>query len=205
MYNPDFIDITQRFLFSTEEEMTEAKIPKNQQERILRLRDMYMYWLRHPQHGDRAIVNQLIFLYKVKPKVAYDDLHLLKICLGNINQVTRQWCQYVFLQRCEEGFAMARAKNDAGAFSKVLATFARYTRLDKDEQLGPEYDKIVPQQFEISTDPSVAGFERIPNLQERVNKLFARYKREAEQAEAEEIKSDQDSDQDSDQEHPSHL
>ena len=27
MYNPDFIDITQRFLFSTEEEMAEAKIP----------------------------------------------------------------------------------------------------------------------------------------------------------------------------------
>lgn len=187
MYNPDFIDLTQRFLFSTEEEMTEAKIPKKQQERILRLRDMYMYWLRHPQHGDRAIVNQLIFLYKVKPKVAYDDLHLLKICLGNINQVTRQWCQYVFLQRCEEGFAMARAKNDAKAFGNILSTFARFTRLDKDEQTALEYDQIVPQQFEITTDPAVAGFERIPNIEQKVQKLFERYKREAEQADAVEL------------------
>ena len=187
MYNPDFIDLTQRFLFSTEEEMTEAKIPKNQQERILRLRDMYMYWLRHPQHGDRAIVNRILLQYKVKPKVAYDDLHLLKICLGNINQVTRQWCQYVFLQRCEEGFAMARAKNDAKAFGKILSTFARFTRLDKDEQTALEYDQIVPQQFEITTDPAVAGFERIPNIEQKVQKLFDRYKREAEQADAVEL------------------
>ena len=187
MYNPDFIDLTQRFLFSTEEEMTEAKIPKKQQERILRLRDMYMYWLRHPQHGDRAIVNRILLQYKVKPKVAYDDLHLLKICLGNINQVTRQWCQYVFLQRCEEGFAMARAKNDAKAFGNILSTFARFTRLDKDEQTALEYDQIVPQQFEITTDPAVAGFERIPNIEQKVQKLFERYKREAEQADAVEL------------------
>lgn len=187
MYNPDFIDLTQRFLFSTEEEMTEAKIPKNQQERILRLRDMYMYWLRHPQHGDRAIVNRILLQYKVKPKVAYDDLHLLKICLGNINQVTRQWCQYVFLQRCEEGFAMARAKNDSKAFGNILSTFARFTRLDKDEQTVLEYDQIVPQQFEITTDPAVAGFERIPNIEQKVQKLFERYKREAEQADAVEL------------------
>ena len=187
MYNPDFIDLTQRFLFSTEEEMTEAKIPKNQQERILRLRDMYMYWLRHPQHGDRAIVNRILLQYKVKPKVAYDAPHLLKISLGNINQVTRQWCQYVFLQRCEEGFAMARAKNDAKAFGNILSTFARFTRLDKDEQTALEYDQIVPQQFEITTDPAVAGFERIPNIEQKVQKLFDRYKREAEQADAVEV------------------
>lgn len=187
MYNPDFIDLTQRFLFSTEEEMTEAKIPKNQQQRILRVRDMYMYWLKHPQHGDRAIVNQLIYQYKVPQKVAYDDLHLIKICLGNINQVTRQWCQYVFLQRCEEGFAMARAKNDAKAFGNILSTFARFTRLDKDEQTALEYDQIVPQQFEITTDPAVAGFERIPNIEQKVQKLFDRYKREAEQADAVEL------------------
>ena len=187
MYNPDFIDLTQRFLFSTEEEMAEAKIPKNQQQRILRVRDMYMYWLKHPQHGDRAIVNQLIYQYKVAQKVAYDDLHLIKICLGNINQVTRQWCQYVFLQRCEEGFAMARAKNDAKAFGNILSTFARFTRLDKDEQTALEYDQIVPQQFEITTDPAVAGFERIPNIEQKVQKLFDRYKCEAEQADAVEL------------------
>ena len=203
--SPEHIDLVQRYLFASEEELEEGNVPAAVRERLFRLRDMYMYWLKHPQYGDKNIVQQIRQQYGITERMAYEDVHFLKICLGTIGQVTRQWCQYVFLQRCEEGFAMARAKNDAGAFSKVLATFARYTRLDKDEQLGPEYDKIVPQQFEISTDPSVAGFERIPNLQERVNKLFARYKREAEQADAEEIKSDQDGDQDSDQENQYHL
>ena len=51
MYNPDFIDLTQRFLFSTEEEMTEAKIPKKQQERILRLRRLVQGHFLFPEQG----------------------------------------------------------------------------------------------------------------------------------------------------------
>ena len=63
----------------------------------------------------------------------------------------------------------------------------KFTRLDHDESIGPDYSQIVPQQFELTSDPSVAGFERIPNVQERVRKLFDRFKKEAEEADVVEI------------------
>ena len=101
--------------------------------------------------------------------------------------VTRQWCQFLFMQRCEEDFAMARASGDANAFAKVLSALGKFTRLDHDEAIGPYYSQIVPQQFELTTDPAVAGFERIPNVQERVRLLFKRFKKEAEEADAIEV------------------
>ena len=82
---------------------------------------------------------------------------------------------------------MARESGDASAFAKVLSAFGKFTRLDHDESIGPDYSQIVPQQFELTSDPSVAGFERIPNVQERVRKLFDRFKKEAEDADVVEI------------------
>ena len=82
---------------------------------------------------------------------------------------------------------MARSSNDASAFAKVLSALGKFTRLDHDESIGPDYSQIVPQQFELTSDPSVAGFERIPNVQERVRKLFNRFKKEAEEADVVEI------------------
>ena len=82
---------------------------------------------------------------------------------------------------------MARSSNDASAFAKVLSALGKFTRLDHDESIGPDYSQIVPQQFELTSDPSVAGFERIPNVQERVRKLFDRFKKEAEEANVVEI------------------
>lgn len=181
---PELVERTQRFLFASEEEMTEARLPQPVRERLVRLRDMYAYWMRHPQYADKAIVAQLRLQYGIGFSQAYDDVRLLKVCLGNLGQVTRQWCQYLFLQRCEEGFEMARRKNDASAYARVLAALGKFTRLDHDESIGPDYSQIVPQQFEITSDPSVAGFERIPNVTDRARRLFDRFRREGEQATA---------------------
>lgn len=181
--NPNLIERTQKFLFASEKEMNEANLTVAQQNRLLRLRDMYLYWLRYPTYTDKTIVAQLILQYKVCQSVAYEDVRLLKICLGNLGQVTRQWCQYVFMQRCEEGFAMARASGDANAFAKVLSALGKFTRLDHDEQNGPDYSQIVSQQFELTSDPAEAGFQRIPNVSKKVRILFNRFKKEIENAE----------------------
>lgn len=185
--DPELIERTQRFLFASEEEMREAHLTPSCRDRILRIRDMYSYWQRHPATPDKGIVAQLRQQYSIGLTQAYEDVRLLKICLGNLGQVTRQWCQYLFLQRCEEGFAMARASGDANAFAKVLAALGKFTRLDHGEATGPDYSQIVPQQFEMTTDPTVAGFERIPNVQERVKLLLDRFCKEAEHIEPVEV------------------
>jgi len=177
--NPEVIQRTQRFLFASEEEMNKARIPKPIQERLLRMRSIYNWWLLNPRLLDNAVVAEMKKRYGLSHSQAYDDLRLIKICLGNLNQCTADYYRYVFLQRAEEAFEMARKKDDPRAFAQALATFGKYTRLDLPEGNTPDYSQIVPQQFEITADPEAAGFRRIPDLEKRVRKMLASYIQEA--------------------------
>ena len=185
--NPELIKRTQDFLFASEEEMEKAHVPIDVRQRLYRLRDMYSYWLRNPNQGDRHILAEIKRRNGLGDTQAYEDLRLLKLCLGNLQQMTRDWYQYLFIARCEEGFQMARDKGDAGAFAKVLASLGKFTRLDHEQLTGPDYSQIIPQQFEITSDPSVAGFQRIPNVLQLTQQLEKRFKKEIEAAEYEVI------------------
>jgi hypothetical protein len=189
MINPEIIDKVQRLLLAEESEIDAAGLKPGVKERIMRLREMYFYWIRNPRLNERQIVDVLRKQYELRLSQAYEDAQLLRICIGNIQQVTRQWSQWVFLQRCEEGFEMARKEGNINAFAKMLATFARGTKIAKEENTAPEYDQIVPQQFTVTTDPSVAGFRRIPNIHEKAKKLLQKYAAETEEpiAEYEEV------------------
>lgn len=173
--NPELIQKTQKFLFASEEEMIEAKVPSNVRTRILRLRDVYTFWLNTPSLGEKAIVAELRKRYGVSLTTAYEDIRLIKICLGNLNQQTTDYYRWVFLQRVEEAFQMARNNNDARAFSAALACLGKYTKLDKEESERPDYSAITPQSFEITADAETAGFKRIPNLEEKTKKLLEKY------------------------------
>lgn len=185
--NPELVKRTQDFLFASEEEMEKAHVPIDVRQRLYRLRDMYSYWLRNPKQGDRHILAEIKRRNGLGDTQAYEDLRLLKLCLGNLQQMTRDWYQYLFIARCEEGFQMARDKGDAGAFAKVLASLGKFTRLDHERLTGPDYSQIIPQQFEITSDPSVAGFQRIPNVLQLTQQLEKRFKKEIEAAEYEVI------------------
>lgn len=185
--NPELIKRTQDFLFASEEEMRKGGLRKDARQRLLRLREMYAYWLRNPRLTDRQVVAEIKRRSSLSDSQAYEDLRLLKLCLGNLQQMTREWYQYLFIARCEEGFQMARDKGDAAAFAKVLAALGKFTRLDHEQLAGPDYSQIVPQQFEISSDPAVAGFKRIPNVLQLTQRLERRFKKEIEEAEYDEL------------------
>ena len=154
--------------------------------------------LRNPKLGDRHILAEIKRRNGLADTQAYEDLRLLKLCLGNLQQMTRDWYQYLFITRCEEGFQMARDKGDAGAFAKVLASLGKFTRLDHEVLTGPDYSQIIPQQFEMASDPSVAGFQRIPNVLQLTQQLERRFKKEIEEAEYEVVSSSSDNSEYSD-------
>ncbi len=179
----------QEFLFASEEEMQEAKLAAPVRARILRLRDLYLYWLNSPRLRDKQIVLEAKRRYGIADRMAYDDVRVVKMCLGTLNKATTDYYRWVFLERCEEAFKMARDSGDAGAFAKVLATYGKYTGLDKDESRLPDYSTITPQAFEITADVANAGFTPIPNLDEKIARLEAKYiKAIAEDAEPIEVK-----------------
>lgn len=175
MISPDVIQRTQRFLFASTDEMQRAHLSAPVVARLLRIRDIYSYWLVNPNLPEREIIKELRARYHLSATAAYEDLRLVKICLGNLNQNTIDYYRWLFLQRCEESFQMARKYEDPKAFAATLATLGKYTRLDTPENERPDYSQIVPQQFDITSDPEAAGFKRIPDIEKKVKKLLSRY------------------------------
>lgn len=71
----------------------------------------------------------------------------------------------------------------------------RTYRTDKDDEPELEFDKIVPQNFELTDNPTVIGIQKVPGLRDRIRKLEKKYgDTKIEDADYEEIKEESDGD-----------
>lgn len=174
------VDRAQKYLFASVEEMEQASLTSVMRARIIRLREMYTYWLQNPRLVDKDIVDQLQQRHQIGLSQAYEDVRVLKVCLGNLGRLTKDYDRYLFRLRCEEGWAMAREQGDVKAFAAVTATYLKGTQLDKEDTAAPDYSVIAPQTFTITADPTAAGFQPVPGILEKAKKLEARYLQEIE-------------------------
>ena len=169
-----------KYLLASVQEMEEAHLSAPTRARMLRLREMYALWLQNPRWGDSDIVRQLKQTYSLSTTQAYEDCRLVKVCLGNLGRLTKDYDRFLFRQRCEEGWEMARKADHAKAFAAVTATYLKGTGLDRDDPTAPDYATIRPQTFVITSDPTAAGFKPIPGIIEKARRLEARYIQEIE-------------------------
>ena len=153
---PATIDIAKEYLFTSVDEMREKNIPEIIQQRLLRLRDMYNYWLQYPRIREQEIVLELQKRYNIQKSAAYEDIRIIKFLLGDLNKTTKDYHRYRFIQRNEESYEMAK-REDA-------------------KDLG--YDKIVIQPFQPSTDPTILGIRPIPNIRQRIADKIKQYMNE---------------------------
>ena len=186
--NITLLDTAQKFLFADEREMQEAGLSTGTRGRMIRLRDLYNYWLAHPRLLDKDIVAEIIRRYQVGKSMAYEDLKVIKYCLGAMNQSTVEFERWQFRQRLDEAWNTARVNGDARAMAQLVNAQGKFMRLDKDEAAATDYSTITPPFLEISGDVSVVGFEPIVDVEKLVKKLTARYiKAEAKDVEFEEV------------------
>ena len=167
---PATIDIAQKYLFADAQEMTDAGIPELIQQRLIRLRDMYNFWLSFPSKKDLEIVGELENRYKIGKSTAYEDVRIIKRVLGDLAKTTKDYHRYKFCNMIDESFAMAKRMKDARAMASAANFYAKYTQLDKEDILDKGYDKIIVQPFEPTDDPTVLGIKAIPNVREQIGR-----------------------------------
>ena len=177
---PDIVDTARNNLFADAGDMQRAGIPVATQEHIFRLRDLYNFWLQHPRIKDKEIVLKLQEDYKLGKSQAYTDLSILKLLLGEFQKTSKDYHRYRFLEMINETYEVARVNKDAKAMAAAADKYAKYTQLDKEDELTYDYDKIVVQAFVPTDDPSVAGFKPIPNIREVIRKKIEQYNKECE-------------------------
>lgn len=172
---PPIQDVAARHLFSPTDEMTRSGIPTTTQQHIIRLRDMYNYWLSYPKKKDREIVAALQQRYSIATTQAYEDLRLIKHLLGNLQTASKQYHRYRFLEMITESYEKARTNNDVRSMVAAADKYAKYMQLDKDDEQDARYDLIQVQPFEPTDDPTVIGIKPIADIREKIRRKKEQY------------------------------
>lgn len=190
---PATIDVCRNYLFADSDKMKAEGVPTVIQERLIRLRDMYNYWLQFPRKKDMEIVDELGRRYEISKSTCYEDVRIIKQLLGDFNQSTKEYHRLKFLQMIEETFDVARRVKDARAMAAAANYYGKYNKLDKEEAEDKGYDKIVVQPFEPTDDPTVIGIKPIPNLRNKIKSKIEQYwSDDIEDVEFEEIEFDEE-------------
>lgn len=189
---PANIDEYQLSLFSSVEEMRRKNLPQEMVKRLLRLRSLYTFWLNFPDKTTKEMVQQDTLMNPdIKERTAYDDIKLLKMLIGNLEQESREWHRHVFNTRSDRIYKEAMRAQDFRSAEKANADYAKYNRLDKDEVEKLDYSEITPQMIVPTDDPTVIGIKPVKDLRGKIQKLKKKLGADIEDADFVELKDDE--------------
>lgn len=172
---PINIDQYSQLITLNDDELQERNVNPIILERLHRLRGLYAYWLRFPTKFDNEIVEYNMAMFKVGRAQAYDDLHLVQVLLGNIQQSGKEFMRWKINKDLEADLKRARTAGDWRSVAAIEKNRILNNRTDKDDDPEFEFEKIVPQNFEPTDDPTVIGIAKVPDLRGRISKLIKRY------------------------------
>lgn len=161
------------------EKKTKALTPVDR-EVLRRYESAFTIWLDDPLIPDVEIRNYLLDNFDINVAQAYRDINNIKTLLGNVRNAAKEWQRYKLIAMIDETYAMAKRKKDFKAMAMCIANLGRYTQLDKEDGEEMPWDDIIPQTFEPSSDPTLAGVKPIPNVDKKIDELLKKYNNEIE-------------------------
>lgn len=177
MSTPPAIEVCRTDLFTKVEDL-QSRYPQTLVDKVLRVREMYNWFISNPDGTDREFVAELLQRHSVSKVTAYSDLAIVKSLLPMLASASRDFHRWRFNEMIINTYKMAEKRKDTKTMERAAASYAKYNRVDlEDEQVVP-YEMIVVQPFVATSDPSVLGIKPIPNIQQRISEMIAKYRAE---------------------------
>ena len=172
------LEICSKDLFTAEDELLE-KYNAEQAQRVLRLRDMYNYYISNPDTKDRQFVDTAMSRHGIMKSQAYADLSIIKSLLPLLSSASRDFHRFRFNEMIRETYQMAKARKDTKTMEKAASSYAKFNRVDLEDEQALPYDLIVVQPFTATSDPRVLGIKPIPNVEEKIAAMLKKYRQES--------------------------
>ena len=172
------LEICSKDLFTAEDELLE-KYNAEQAQRVLRLRDMYNYYISNPDTKDRQFVDTAMSRHGIMKSQAYADLSIIKSLLPLLSSASRDFHRFRFNEMILETYQMAKARKDTKTMEKAASSYAKFNRVDLEDEQTLPYDLIVVQPFTATSDPRVLGIKPIPNVEEKIAAMLKKYRQES--------------------------
>lgn len=172
------LEICQKDMFTSEAELRE-QYNEQQVERLLRLRDLYNWFVANPDCKDRQFIEVAGSRYGIGRTMAYADLALIKQLLPFLSAASRDFHRYRYNEMILETYAMAKARKDTKTMERAASSYGKYNRVDLEDEQNIPYEDIVVQPFTATGDPTVLGIKPIPNVDEKIRKMIEKYSKES--------------------------
>lgn len=177
---PKDIDTYTSLIALDENQLRENNVAEEVITRVIRFRALYTYWCKFSSKSPREIVEFDIMMFKVGESQAYDDVHCLKVIMGNLQETSKKFWRWRINQMLEEDRKAAKRDGDHRAVASIEKNFIKNNLTDKEDTPDMAFDKIVPAEIQATDDPSAIGIKPLPNLRARIKKLNKKYYADAE-------------------------
>lgn len=171
---PNAVEACKLDLFAKRADLVN-KYPPTLVDKIIRVRDAYTYFLSNPDAKDRELVSELINRYGIEKTAAYSDLAIVKQLLPMVGQASREFHRWRFNEMILETYQRAKKRGDQKTMEKAARSYAKFNRVDLEDERKLPYDEIVIQPFMATDDPSVLGIKPIPDLQAKIDAMLEKY------------------------------
>ena len=180
---PVNIDEYVSYIVMNDEELRDQHVSPAVIQRLHRLRGLYAYWLQFPDKFERDILQQDISLFGVGRAQAYDDVRLVQILLGNMQQATRNFMRWKINQDLEADLRAARRQGDYRSVASLEKVRVINNRTDKEDEPETNYDRIPLFGVVFTSNPSalnIPGYDNEASLRKDIIAMNKRYSREIE-------------------------
>lgn len=174
MARPQTVEICKRDLFKAEAELVE-RYPADTVQRLLRVREEYTWFMANPDAKDRMFISEVRSRFGIGLTQAYSDLSIVKALLPTLSAASRDFHRYRFNEMILETYQMAKARKDTKTMEKAASSYAKFNRVDLEDEQTVPYEMIVVQPFTATDDPTVLGIKPIPNLQQKIDQMIKHY------------------------------
>ena len=174
---PKIIEVCKVDLFTSESELQD-RYDAVTIARLMRIRAEYQWVISNPDLPDRQFVDEFTGRTGLTDRAIYADLAIIKQLLPALQSSSRDFHRWKANQMLLETYQMAKKRKDTKTMERAASSYAKYNRVDlEDEQVMP-YDQIVVQPFTATNDPSVLGITPIKDIEQRIKDMIDKYRKE---------------------------
>jgi hypothetical protein len=177
MSTPSAIEVCRADLFTKEDELAQ-RYPQIIVEKVLRVREMYNWFISNPDATDREFVAEVMQRHPISRVTAYSDLAICKTLLPTLATASRDFHRWRYNEMILATYKMAEKRKDTKTMERAASSYAKHNRVDLEDEQAMPYEMIVPQPFTATDDPRVLGIEPIPNIQEKISAMIQKYRAE---------------------------
>jgi len=178
MSNPSTLEICKTHLFSSKEDILAQFNSDAVVERVLRVRDLYMWRLSNPDSSDRDFISEFKSRYPMGKNAAQEYLRIVNALLPMLSEKSREFHRWRYNEMIMETYQMAKARKDTKTMERAATSYGKLNKVDAEDVQAVPFHLIVVQPFVATNDPSVLGIKPIPGIEDKIKAMLDKYSAE---------------------------